>query len=65
VAVRCWRDVQHTEQLSDQLDAIFFAASGAKSFASAEVRASFRERWRYVQRSTGLGTTLTHHVVLD
>jgi hypothetical protein len=29
------------------------------------VRASFRERWRYVQRSTGLGTTLTHHVVLD
>jgi GNAT superfamily N-acetyltransferase len=52
VAVRRWRDVQHTEQLSDQLDAIFFEASGTKSFASAEARASFRERWlgRYLEQ---------------
>ena len=36
----------------DALDAIFFEASGTKTFASAEVRAAFHERWlgRYLRQ---------------
>ncbi|HEX5666236.1 MAG TPA: hypothetical protein VFX71_05335, partial [Hyphomicrobium sp.] len=34
-----------TSSLMAQLDAIFFEASGTKTFASSEDRAAFRERW--------------------
>jgi len=45
VTVRRWADVDRRERLTGQLDAIFFEASGTKSFASEEARAAFRERW--------------------
>lgn len=40
------------ERLEAQLDAIFFEASGTKSFTSADERAAFRGRWlgRYLDR---------------
>ncbi len=45
VAIRRWDEIADKEQLSAALDAIFFEASGTKSFASNEARAAFRERW--------------------
>ena len=45
IAVRRWADVAHPHRLLEQLDAIFFEASGTKSFADEEARAAFRERW--------------------
>lgn len=44
-SVRRWAEVAHPERLIDQLDTIFFEASGTKSFASEDARAAFRERW--------------------
>ena len=52
VAIRRWAEVAHQERLSDQLDAIFFEASGTKSFASEDARAAFRERWLAATSST-------------
>ncbi|MEI9900287.1 MAG: hypothetical protein WDN31_09370 [Hyphomicrobium sp.] len=37
--IRHWVDVADRERLTGALDAIFFEASGTKSFASEEVRA--------------------------
>jgi len=45
VTVRRWVDVDRPERFTVQLDAIFFEASGTKSFASEDARAAFRERW--------------------
>jgi ribosomal protein S18 acetylase RimI-like enzyme len=45
IAIRRWSDIAHGERLSGQLDAIFFEASGTKSFADENERAAFRERW--------------------
>lgn len=45
ITVRRWADVDRPERLTGQLDAIFFEASGTKSFASEDARAAFRERW--------------------
>ena len=45
VAVRRWADIPHKERLIPEIDAIFFEASGTKSFASEAERAAFRERW--------------------
>lgn len=45
IAIRRWDEVARRDQLGAALDAIFFEASGTKSFASEEVRAAFRERW--------------------
>lgn len=53
VVVRRWRDVPHGKRLMAELDAIFFEASNTKSFASADARAAFRERW--------FGRYLAHH----
>ena len=38
-------DIAHSHRLLEQLDAIFFEASGTKTFADPEARAAFRERW--------------------
>ena len=45
-------DVAHSHRLLEQLDAIFFEASGTKTFADEEARAAFRERWfaRYLDQ---------------
>lgn len=45
-------DVAHSDRLLPQLDAIFFEASGTKSFADDAARAAFRERWfaRYLSQ---------------
>ena len=45
IAVRRWMDVAHSHRLLEQLDAIFFEASGTKTFVDPEARAAFRERW--------------------
>jgi GNAT superfamily N-acetyltransferase len=45
IAIRRWCDIARPQQLAGQLDAIFFEASGTKSFADANERAAFRERW--------------------
>jgi GNAT superfamily N-acetyltransferase len=45
VIVRRWAEVAHPERLAEQIDAIFFEASGTKSFADDAARAAFRERW--------------------
>lgn len=45
VSVRRWAEVAHPERLTDQIDAIFFEASGTKSFAGDDAREAFRERW--------------------
>ena len=52
IAVRRWMDVAHPDRLLPQLDAIFFEASGTKSFADDAARAAFRERWfaRYLSQ---------------
>ena len=45
IAVRRWVDIAHSHRLLEQLDAIFFEASGTKTFVDPEARAAFRERW--------------------
>jgi GNAT superfamily N-acetyltransferase len=45
IAVRRWMDVAHSHRLLEQLDAIFFEASGTKTFADEDARSAFRERW--------------------
>ena len=45
-------DVAHDAALSAGIEAVFFASSNTKSFASGVERAGFRERW--------LGRYLTH-----
>jgi GNAT superfamily N-acetyltransferase len=45
IAVRRWKDVASSDRLREQLDAIFFEASGTKTFVDPEARAAFRERW--------------------
>jgi GNAT superfamily N-acetyltransferase len=44
-AIRRWTEVSDKERLIPAIDAIFFEASGTKSFASEAERAAFRERW--------------------
>ncbi|MDH4982678.1 GNAT family N-acetyltransferase [Hyphomicrobium sp. D-2] len=46
-----WGEIPHREQLHEELDAIFFEASGTKSFADDEARVQFRDRWfgRYLR----------------
>lgn len=50
--IRRWTDIGAREGLLPLLDAIFFEASGTKSFASDADRQTFRERWlgRYLER---------------
>ena len=52
VAIRRWTDVVASERLNEQLDTIFFEASGTKTFADDAARAAFRERWfgRYLEQ---------------
>lgn len=52
ITIRRWADVDRHELLTRQLDAIFFDASGTKSFASEAAREAFRERWfaRYLMQ---------------
>ena len=45
VAIRRWVDVDGSNRLNEQLDTIFFEASGTKTFADGAARAAFRERW--------------------
>ena len=45
ITVRRWAEIDRPERLIGQLDAIFFEASGTKSFVSQDARAAFRERW--------------------
>jgi len=45
IAVRRWKDVAHPHRLLEQLDTIFFEASGTKTFVDPQARAAFRERW--------------------
>jgi GNAT superfamily N-acetyltransferase len=46
-----WPEIAGNKGSDAALDAIFFEASGTKTFASDEVRAAFRERWlgRYLR----------------
>jgi GNAT superfamily N-acetyltransferase len=44
-AIRRWTEVSGKERLTPAIDAIFFEASGTKSFASMAERRAFRERW--------------------
>jgi GNAT superfamily N-acetyltransferase len=48
-----WTAVASRDQLMPEIDAIFFEASGTKTFPSEEERSAFRERW--------LGRYLTHY----
>ena len=52
VAIIKWIEARAHHRSLDALDAIFFEASGTKTFATAEVRAAFRERWlgRYLRQ---------------
>jgi GNAT superfamily N-acetyltransferase len=52
VAIRRWADVDDSGRLNEQLDSIFFEASGTKTFADDAARAAFRERWfgRYLSQ---------------
>ena len=52
ITIRRWADVDRPELLTRQLDAIFFEASGTKTFASEAAREAFRERWfaRYLMQ---------------
>ena len=43
VRIRPYVALQHSERLAAQLDAIFFEASGTKTFSSKEARAAFRQ----------------------
>lgn len=49
--IEAYLDRPRTEALLAQIDAIFFEASGTKSFPSAAARDAFRERWlgRYLK----------------
>lgn len=51
ISIQRWCDIAQREQLLPALDAIFFEASGTKSFASDADRQAFRERWlgRYLE----------------
>ena len=51
VAILRWLDVANRDALMPEIDAIFFEASGTKSFASDAERDAFRTRWlgRYFQ----------------
>jgi GNAT superfamily N-acetyltransferase len=51
VAIRRYVDVAARTDIDRAIDAIFFEASSAKSFASDAARAAFRERWlgRYLE----------------
>jgi GNAT superfamily N-acetyltransferase len=53
VAIRRWAEVVVSDHLNEQLDSIFFEASGTKTFADDAARAAFRERW--------FGRYLAHH----
>lgn len=52
VAIIKWIEAREHHRSLDALDVIFFEASGTKTFATAEVRAAFRERWlgRYLRQ---------------
>ena len=51
VVIRRYFDVERTDRLDDDIDAIFFEASNTKSFANEIARSAFRERWlgRYLR----------------
>ena len=51
ITIRRWSEIAHRERLDDELDAIFFEASGTKSFPDETARAMFRDRWlgRYLK----------------
>lgn len=51
VVIRRWADLADKERLTPEIDAIFFEASGTKTFAAEAERAAFRERWlgRYLK----------------
>jgi GNAT superfamily N-acetyltransferase len=40
-----WADLSHLDRLAGEIDAIFFASSAVRSFASTGAREAFRERW--------------------
>jgi GNAT superfamily N-acetyltransferase len=50
-AIVKWTDASPARRSGDALDAIFFEASGTKTFTSDEGRSAFRERWlgRYLR----------------
>lgn len=51
ITIRRWAEIAHRARLDEELDAIFFEASGTKSFPDDTARAMFRERWlgRYLK----------------
>ena len=51
ITIRALSDGRMSWEVAAQVDAIFFEASGRRSFASQDERAAFRERWlgRYLQ----------------
>ena len=51
VTIRALPDGRMSPEVAAQVDAIFFEASGRRSFASQDERAAFRERWlgRYLR----------------
>jgi len=51
IAIRRWGDIAQREHLLPALEAVFFEASGTKSFAREVDRQVFRERWlgRYLE----------------
>jgi GNAT superfamily N-acetyltransferase len=54
IAIRSIAGAAMPRELADQVDAIFFEASGRSDFASSEQQAAFRERWlgRYLRGGT-------------
>ena len=52
IVIRRWSNIAENERLLPALDAIFFEASGTKSFASEADRHAFRDQWlgRYLER---------------
>lgn len=53
--IRRWSDIAEKGRLPSALDAIFFEASGTKSFASEADKQTFRQRWlgRYLAHDPG------------
>ena len=51
ITIRRWGEIAHRARLDEELDAIFFEASGTKSFPDETARAMFRDRWlgRYLK----------------
>jgi len=51
ITIRRWAEIAHRARLDEELDAIFFEASGTKSFPDETARAVFRDRWlgRYLK----------------